>query len=180
MSVVLESHKQNIGRLRVFSLTMALILITFALAGVTFDTPAKVQPLGIPLVITRPELLTIALVFASAFSALRFLYFAMLVQPSPIRARRRLLLGSRVDTGTAPANLDEFHKQVSAEIHRYFPRVGKHRVRFEISQSAEGYGLKVTVPPLLRWVAKFEDLDFLAPIWANLIALTLWFCAIIQ
>lgn len=174
MSNIIESHSPSIQRIRVFALTIALILITYSLAGIRLETPAKVQPLGIPFIVGRPEYIGIGLVLASLYSIFRFYYYGMLVQPSPMRARLRLLLGSRVDTSTTPKNFDEFHKQVSAEIHRYFPRIGKEQVWFEISESGNTLSLKVKVPTLVRLVARLEDFDFLAPIWVNVLALFIW------
>lgn len=179
MDRILASHEQQLGSLRVFSLTIALLLITFALAGVRLESPAKIQPLGIPLEVTRPDLLTIALVLASVYSLVRFIYFALLAQPSPVRARSRLLRGSRVNTTTRPASLDEFERQVAAEMERYFPRLPSSPVKYEVwevEEPKEGYrfGLRMSVPRIVQWAARFEDIDFLAPIWANGIALGLW------
>lgn len=98
----------------------------------------------------------------------------MLVQPSPIRAKGRLKKGSRVDTSTTPGSIEELHKQISAEVHRYYPRIGSARVWFEISQEGEELRTKVTVPTVVRIIAMFEDVDFLAPIWLNILALGLW------
>jgi hypothetical protein len=170
----IASHEHDLGKLRVFSLTVALVLITLSLAGVRLESPAKVQPLGVPLTVDQPELLSIGLVLASVYSVLRFIYFGLLVQPSPIRARSRLLLGSRANTSTTPNSFADFHAQISSEVHRYFPRVGRTPVTFAISQTGNEFTLKVTVPPLVRIVARFEDIDFLAPIWLNLFATALW------
>ncbi len=174
MSNLIESHSPSLQRIRAFALSIALILITYSLAGIRLETPARVQPLGIPFIVGRPEYVGIGLVLASLYSIFRFYYYGMLVQPSPMKARFRLQHGSRVDTGAAPTNLDEFQKQVTAEIHRYFPRIGKERVRFEIAQLGNELCLNVTVPALVRWVARLEDFDFLAPIWVNVVALLLW------
>lgn len=174
MNTIIESHSPNLGRLRLFSLSIALIIITYSISGISMESPAKVQPFGIPFVIERPDLLGIGLVLAALYSVARFYYYGMLVQPSPIRARSRLLRGSRVDTSTTPTSLEELHEQVSAELHRYFPRVGKEHVWFEISESDNTLEFKIKAPTIVRLVARFEDLDFLAPIWANILAVILW------
>jgi hypothetical protein len=171
---LVESHSHDVERIRVFSLTVALILLTYSAAGFQMQAPANVTPLGIPLTIRRPELLPIALVVSAIYSTMRYVYFGMLVQPSPIRARKRLMSGSRADTTTTPAGLDALHAQVSEEVHRYFPRFGKKRVVFEITEIGDTLRLKVDVPLTIRLISRFEDLDFLAPIWANALAIASW------
>ena len=83
-------------KIRRFGLTIALILVIYSIAGVRIDTPAKIQPLGIPLIIERPNLIGLGLVIASFYSIFRFIYYGMLIfsgNYNPIRAKKRLSQG---------------------------------------------------------------------------------------
>lgn len=165
----------DLSKIRRFALTIAAILITLVLAEVELETPLRIAPLGIPLVIRRPDLLTVALAIAAVYSTLRYIYYGMLVQPSPMRARRQLLEGRPVHTPTIGIDIEAFLAQVDKEIDRYFPYFGKTRVTFEATQDASGCHLeKVSVPRAVRAVCWLETGDFLLPLLANLIALTLW------
>jgi len=85
--------RPDLAKIRRFALVVPLILCTLVLAGVKLDTPLRVEPLGIPLLVQRPDLLSVGLVIAAIYSTLRYVYYGMLIQPSPMRARRELIAG---------------------------------------------------------------------------------------
>jgi hypothetical protein len=116
-----QDQTADLLKIRRFCFSVALILITYSIAGVKLDVPAKVQPLGIPFLIERPDLLAIGLVIASMFSSLRFVYYGMLINPSPMRARKRLLMGKLADPSAVPKDLADFVDKGKHDIHRYFP-----------------------------------------------------------
>jgi len=120
-------------------------------------------------------LLTIAVVIASAYSTLRYIYFGMFVQASPMRARRELLAGRPVHAAKIGLELEPFAALIDKEIDRYFPRVGKVGVTFEITQDAKTVQLKnIQVPRAVRLMCWIENFDFMLPIFANIGAITLW------
>jgi hypothetical protein len=165
----------NISNIRRFALLIAVILITLVLAGVELENPVRMSPLGIPLVIKRPDLLTVALVIAAAYSILRYTYYGMLLQPSPMRARRELIAGRPVHTPTMGIELANFVTQVNQEVDRYFPRIGKDIVTFSATQEGMSCHLsEVKVPSAVRTLCWVGDIDFLLPILANLVAIGLW------
>ena len=84
----------DLWKIRRLALAVAVILITIVLASVEIETPAKISPLGIPLLIKRPDLLTIGLVIVSVYSSLRYVYYGFLAKPSPMRIRRQLKTGN--------------------------------------------------------------------------------------
>ena len=174
--MILASQDQaaDLLKIRRFCFSVALVLITYSVAGVKIDVPAKVEPLGIPFLIERPDLLALGLVIASVFSTLRFIYYGMLINPSPMRARKRLLMGKLADQSAVPKNLNDFIDKGRRDIHRYFPLAWKSRINDEYSSGADGYKLKIDVPWQVRLLSRFEDLDFLSPLIANIIALVLW------
>ncbi len=169
-----QDQTADLLKIRRFCFSVALILITYSIAGVKLDVPAKVQPLGIPFLIERPDLLAIGLVIASVFSTLRFVYYGMLINPSPMRARKRLLMGKLADPSAVPKDLDDFVAKGKRDIHRYFPFTWKSHIHDEYSSGAGGYELKIDVPWQVRLLSRFEDIDFLSPLIANIIALALW------
>jgi len=78
---------KNLRRLCFFA---AFVLLTVSLSGLTLDTSAKVEPLGIPLIIRRPDLLPVSLLLLSIYSVVRYIYYGYLVQISPTRARHNI------------------------------------------------------------------------------------------
>jgi hypothetical protein len=86
-------YQAEITKLRRFSLTIGLILLVYSIAGVQLDSPAKIAPLGIPLIIRHPELLGIGLVLASVYGTLAYFYYANIVVMSPMKVRRLLQSG---------------------------------------------------------------------------------------
>src|SRR3989442_15402457 len=81
----------DIERLRRFGLIIALILISYAAAGIELERGAKVSVLGLPFVIRRPELLSLGLMLASAYALVRFYYYGFMLSHSPQRRRKDLL-----------------------------------------------------------------------------------------
>ena len=176
-------HRNSIGvmqipdllKLRTFSLVIAIILVTLVLAGVELETPMKISPLGLPLIIQRPDLISVALVIASIYVTLRYIYFGMLVQPSPMRARRELLAGRPVHTAKLGLEIESFAAQIEKEIARYFPRVGKIAVTYDVTQDAKGVRLSnLKVPRIVHVVCWIENFDFLLPVIANVVAVAFW------
>lgn len=179
-----QKYDVSLSKIRRFALIIALILITYSIAGVKLDVPAKMQPLGIPLIIERPDLIAIGLVIASLYSIFKFVYYGMVIhsgQYNPMRAKKRLLSGKLVDPTAYVEDLEDFQNQVKSDILRYFPHGWKGHPDFECSQCERVFSFKVPkMSRLTRWSARLEDLDFLAPLFANLGALTLWFYSFIS
>jgi hypothetical protein len=153
-----------------------LILFTLVVAGVKLDVPLKIEPLGIPLVVQRPDLLSIGLVIAATYSTLRYVYYGMLIQPSPMRARRELMLGARYVPGSGglEEELDKARADFQGKVDRWFPQIGKHKVTFEAILGTAALMENVKVPRLVRLLGWIEDFDFLLPITANVMAVGFW------
>ncbi len=86
-----RSRRPDQARLRQFALAMGLILISYALAGITLQPDAAVNFFGMPFHIARPQLLPYVLVLASLYGLLRFYYYSVLATRSPYSTRRELL-----------------------------------------------------------------------------------------
>ena len=165
----------DIAKLRRFALTIALVLLALVLADVKLDVPLRISPLGVPLIINRPDLLTVSLVVAAIYSTLRFVYYGMLVMPSPMRARRELLDRTEYRFLSGTDVMDDFRARVQNDVNRWFPRVGEAKVTFEISQDASGSHVKnMAVPRVVRVFCWIENIDFLLPVMANVVAVGLW------
>src|SRR5439155_15197901 len=67
------------------------ILLLYSIAGVRLDSPAHIQPLGIPLVIERANIFEWALLGVSVYAAFRYWYYAILAAVSPFRVRKLIL-----------------------------------------------------------------------------------------
>ena len=79
--------KPDLERLRRFSLTMGLLVFTYAAAGISLADDQTVAPFGIHFTIDRPELLPIGLAVGSLYSAFRFWYFGVALSASPFTQR---------------------------------------------------------------------------------------------
>ena len=73
----------DLEKLRRFALTVALVLITYVLAGIVIEPKARVTVFAVPFVVTLSELLPAGLAVAAFFSALRFYYYGLMLGTSP-------------------------------------------------------------------------------------------------
>jgi hypothetical protein len=161
-------------KLRRFALLIAFIIIIYSLAGVQMDTPAKVQPLGIPFIIKRPDFLPIGLALTSLYCVIRYVYFGYFVQISPTRARQLLRKGSPVHAPTLGISLEVFTEKIANEVERYFPSLGKLEASYETSQTG-GQCSVTTKIPWSVWILSFvEDIDYALPVIANIVAGLIW------
>lgn len=169
-------ESNDLPKIRRFSLLSALILFTLVIAGVKFNTPLDVKPLGIPLIVEKPNLLGFGIAIASVYATLRYIYFGMLLQPSPMRARRELtseMTLFRVKLHSE--NWKQTEKEFQALVNANFPQTMRHKVKFEVDMSGRIYNLKI--PLAVRLLCRIGDLDFLLPILANCLAVSLWLYA---
>lgn len=81
----------DLGRLRRFALTAALVLLTYELAGINIEPNARISVFGVPFRVSRPDLLPVGLALASLCTAARFYYYGLMLATSPHRRRRDLI-----------------------------------------------------------------------------------------
>ena len=157
-------------KLRRFALTIGLMLFTYSIAGVQLDSPAKMSPLGVPLIVSRPRLLDVGLLLASLWAVGRFWYYGMVLNVSPLRARRRLRRGILPD-GRPDDNINAHAQQFELSTVRYFPSLGRRRVQVGLVADPKTRPSIQSVPVMTRYLlVPLENLDFLAPIWVNVCA----------
>lgn len=164
----------DLTKIRRFSLIIAIILITYSMAGLALDAPAKIQPLGIPLIIQRPDFLPVGLLLAALYSIIRYIYFGYFVQISCTRARQLLKNGSPVHAPTLGIKLEEFTEQVADEVERYFPSIGKLETKYSTSQTGSQCHVEIQAPMLVWVLSLLEDIDYALPVIANIIAMIAW------
>ena len=155
--------RDDLPKLRRFALAVGVVLFTYAIAGVELKSPAEISPLGIPLVVRRPNILGIGLVITSVYATLRYWYYGTVRLVSPVRARRdlrhrRIPGGDQDLIGSGGYSLG---------LKRYFPRF-RGREATVIGQPGKP---ELSMPLGVRALACLEDIDFTAPIWVNVIAL---------
>jgi len=189
----------DLERLRRFALGAALVLISYAAAGVELDRGAQVTLFGLPFVIHRPDLLPLGLALASAYGLARFYYYGLMLAHSPQRRRKDLLHELHAEGGRGtyigsvifgPAHYSTtplIHDRAVAEaglrdLIAAFPKVWKFRVQGKVEPvhvaDADGesrtlWEAEVTIPFACRLAALVQDLDYTAPIWLNVVALGL-------
>jgi hypothetical protein len=163
----------DLTKLRRFGLLIALILITYSVAGLDIDAPAKVNVMGLPLIIRRPDFLPVGLVLASIYCIIKYIYYGYLVQTSPTQARFLLKKGSPVHVSTIGISLEEFTNEISNEVDRYFPGIGKIEASYTTSQGTQ-CSVKVIVPKIVWAFSLLEDIDYALPVIANALAIAIW------
>lgn len=174
--------KNYIQRLRRFALTIGLILLTYSIASVELNTQKEISPLGLPLNIKNPNLIGIALVLASLYASLRYLYYAVLIGPAPHTTRNRLRKAILPD-GTKFENklsdtkyFFDFKLKLDAAIYKSFPRIGNYEAELvDFSTSpAKGPVVEMKVPTVVGLFCIFEDIDHYSPILVNVMALSIF------
>jgi len=171
-----------IEKLRRFSLTFGLILLTYSIAGIKLTTPINISPFGISFTIERPELLGYGLVIGTIYGAIRYFYYALLISLPSAEARKKLLSGKLIngfciynDGTPLEKTITKFINDATIEVEKYFPvlpwkekiLVKEHRQdpyifhKFEISSST-------------KMLVRLQDLDYYLPIWFSIISLLIF------
>lgn len=162
-----------IQKLRRFSLVVGLILIAYSITRVQLETPAHISPLGFPFIIKRPGFLDIVLLLASIYGALRYFYYAILINPSPAKRRENLTKGLFAD-GIIDKNLDV--KTISLKLESgfktEFPSIGKYQA--QLTQYSSDGNIMFEIPKQVKILCILEDIDYYSPIWVNFLALLLY------
>ena len=84
-------EKSDLERLRRFSLTVALIILTYSLAGIVPKTQPDISLIGLKFTVSRVNWLPIGLVIASIYATIRFYYYGFMLNRSPYGVRRDAL-----------------------------------------------------------------------------------------
>lgn len=193
--------EEQLSRSRRFALTVGLLLITYVLAGITMEPGSKIEPLGIPFVIARTELLPIGLAFASFYSGLRFWYYGILLAESPA-ARRRSLIKRLAEASSDPSAEkivspeDEQVIELMKQAPRAFPRIPGAAITLKTQEvdvpgwrtsrgdkSEESVRTRAVVgfdvPRSIHVAAFLEMVDYTAPIWVNAGAVVIYLASLL-
>lgn len=184
--------------LRRFTLTCALIVGSWALAGVSLDPSAAVPVMGFSFRIAHPELLPSGLALGAVYGLVRYYYYAMMLRSSPYRIRRDLLDALTPEStvlvkrrripmywGPTTFQTKTWHSEheetdtIAQNIVEAFPKFVRARVkttrtwRQGITQEGDEYtsfGLTVEIPVRCRMAAAFQDLDYSSAVWLPIAA----------
>jgi hypothetical protein len=192
----------DIEKLRRFSLVVALITLTYSVAGISLVPDPGISVIGLTFKVSRPNLLPIGLVLASIYAVIRFYYYGFMLKKSPYRFRRNIIDNlhcskrqyirgrKKVPTYFGPT---EFHASLwvpdKAEVKAYienfpdaFPKFALARPSMNINSkevfTEDGdsrgmrYDVQVVIPVRCRLAAIIQDIDYSSPIWLNLVSLT--------
>ncbi len=182
----------DIERLRKFALVAALTLLGYVAAGVTLEAGAKVSILGIPFVISKPELLPLILILASFYGLVRYFYYGVMLNKTPYRRRNDLLrklssfkknrpFAGHHEYTTSPMTPDRDEVEALANsVIAVYPKVTSAIPVAKIEQSlvaddnGEQYSVfyaYIKIPFVCRLAAILEDLDYMTPVLLNIVAL---------
>jgi len=165
---MVDDTDREIGKLRRFALAVGLVLFTVAIAGVELDSPTIIHPLGIPLHVKRPDVLGIGLCLASVYATTRYWFYGFILTTSPIQYRRRIRRGKSL--GLHIASPTEFNRAVEQIVARYYPPLRGKGPEFKPGTNEEPIQ-ELRLPLRLRVLGELENLDYLAPLLVNAIAL---------
>jgi hypothetical protein len=193
-------HEPNLEKLRRFSLTVGLVTLTYAVAGISLKPDANISVIGLTFEVIRPALLPAGIVIASLYGTVRFYYYGIMLRESPYRVRRGVL--DQLDCVEQPHvykkkipvyfGPSKFETKLSASdpqaIEKYidsfpdvFPRFAKVapsiQRHHEYASTMKGetcviYSAKVTIPKICRLAAAIHDIDYSLPIWLNIVSLS--------
>jgi hypothetical protein len=196
-------HNIEIEKIRRFSLIIALIILTYSIAGISLAPNTNIFIIGLSFKISRPDWLLIGLVIASFCTMIRFYYYGFMLKKSPYRIRRDIidnlqcyqssLSGKKVRTyfGTTKflASLSiseqEEAKKYIDNFPEIFPKFARARpsMRIKVDELIDEreefvniiYDVVITIPVRCRLAALFQDIDYSSPIWLNLSSLAIFF-----
>ena len=198
-------HEPDIEKLRRFSLVVALITLTYSIAGISLVPDSGISVVGLTFKVSRPGLLPIGLVMASIYATIRFYYYGFMLKKSPYRVRRDIIdslhcherpyIGSKkkVPIYSGPTEFDAsiwVSNRTKAEKYienfpETFPKFAKARPSMQIESSEfyteDGdsagmmYNVEVVIPLRCRVAAIVQDIDYASPIWLNLLSLIIFF-----
>ncbi len=198
-------YEPDIEKLRRFSLVVALVLLTYSVAGISLSPEAAISVIGLIFKVSRPGLLPIGLVLASVYAMMRFYYYGFMLRKSPYRSRRNVIDTLRCHnrqyiTGRKKAPIyfgpTEFRaslwvpNRTKVEEHiRNFPEVfpkfalARPSMKIEMQEvfdedgesNGMRYDVKVVIPIRCRMAAIVQDIDYASPIWLNFISLAIFF-----
>ena len=163
----------DIQKLRRFTLSFGLILFAYSITGIEIETPARISPFGLPLIIKRPNLLGWGLFIAAIYGSARYFYYASIIRFSPLKRRKILKSGHLIDKSVIPgfpADMDAFMREIIKEVAENFPSSNKIKIE---SASSNGTFI-VRIPRHIRFLSLLEDCDYFSPIWFNLVAVLLF------
>lgn len=169
----------NIEKLRRFSLTTALILITYVSVGLNIDTLQAIALFGVPIRIARPSLVIVGVMIAAAYGTVRYVYYAFFHRRSPRKSRKRFLRKFEptqqpgVFRAKSALSMHEI-KILKRELSGVFPELANMEPIIPIEgEPKPDERVMLFVPPEIRKASWFEDFDYSAPIWLNIAALLL-------
>jgi hypothetical protein len=165
---VADDTDKEIGKLRRFALAVGLVLFTVAIAGVQLESPTTIHPLGIPLHVKWPDVLGIGLCLASVYATARYWLYGFILETSPIAYRRLIRRGQPI--GPPIASPSQFNRTYSQLVGRYYPPLRGKGPTFTPGTNEEPIQ-NLRLPLRSRALAGLENLDYLAPILVNGIAL---------
>jgi len=198
-------YEPDIEKLRRFSLIVALITLTYSVAGISLVPNPSISVIGLTFKVSRPGLLPISFIIASIYAVIRFYYYGFMLKKSPYRVRHdvidslhcyeRRYFGGRkkVPTFFGPTEFaaslwvsDQADaKAYIANFPVAFPKFALARPSMKIDASelcsedgepaGMSYDVKVVIPIRCRLAAIIQDIDYSSPIWLNLVSLTIFF-----
>ncbi len=176
----------DIEKLRRFCLMSSLVASSYFLAGISINMDKPIPILGLPIKISNPENIKVALLLMCIYGSLRYFYYAMMLKDSPHRKRMNILQQFHPRYQKI-ANNQIYKKWCSSYIKKIqhfdvlgatmeiekisstFPKVGKFKVSGSVvtqnvSAETKLYHIELSVPIACQLAAWSEDIDYIFPV----------------
>jgi hypothetical protein len=198
-----EKHEPDLDKLRRFALIVALIILTYSVAGISLDPNSGISLVGLVFKVSKPELLPTSLIIVSLYSMVSFYYYGFMLKKSPFRIRRDIIdglfasepkptPGQKVPIYFGPTEFETYfsysdHEKVESYVANFpeaFPKFARAKASVRVvsreyfkedGESCMSYAAKILIPKRCRAAAIFQDIDFASPIWFNVLALAVFF-----
>lgn len=163
---------QSIPRHRRFALVTASVLLLYSVAGIGFTDASTIQPFGITMKITRPEVFEFGLMVICVYAALNYWYQAYVIGISPGKIRQMIRTGQTLFMFPYKwfESLDPDHEKI---IRRYFPGKTPYDIRPHRHGQYGGFKLGSLPISTKLWIG-LDNLEYSAPIWTNVLALIVY------
>ncbi len=168
----------DLQRMRRLAIVLSIILFTYSVAAVRLDTGETITPIGIPLKINNPEFLGIGLLIANIYAMLRFILYGLVKNLCP-RRFRKVLAENKTENDYSDFIYELFpgedRNNVIRELNEAFPTLNSKGVGIVEPENEKQLGyVEFSIPPHTELLSFFHDIDYLAPIWFSVIAITTW------
>ncbi|HHF2906418.1 TPA: hypothetical protein ACPJZ5_004251 [Vibrio diabolicus] len=179
----------DIEKLRRFCLMSSLVASSYFLAGISISIDKPIPVLGLPVKISNPESIKVALLLMCIYGTIRYFYYAIMLNDSPrikrinileqFEPRYQKITNEQIDAKWCCNYIKRIQESdvldAKIEIERMrstFPKVGKFKVfgsvvTQNVSVETKLHHIELSVPIACQVAAWIEDVDYFLPVFTG-------------